>query len=190
MKKWYQNFDHILTPEECMVIVNNSKKLQNQDATTGYGGNNGVHPEIRKSNIAWLPRSEPTLDWLYKRIDTMVHKANRDTFNFDLAGYESLQFTEYGPGQFYNWHQDNCFLQTDKSPLMDRKLSVCIQLSHPTGYDGGEFWVNPSQPLHVQEFKDVGDAIVFPSFLWHQVKPVTSGIRHSLVTWVEGPRFR
>ena len=35
-----------------------------------------------------------------------------------------------------------------------------------------------------------GSVIVFPSFHRHRVTPVTSGIRHSLVTWVEGPHWR
>jgi len=32
--------------------------------------------------------------------------------------------------------------------------------------------------------------LIFPSWLQHRVRPVTRGIRHSLVSWVEGPRWR
>ena len=32
--------------------------------------------------------------------------------------------------------------------------------------------------------------IVFPSFVWHRVKPVTSGTRYSLVVWHLGKPFR
>ena len=28
-----------------------------------------------------------------------------------------------------------------------------------------------------------GSIIVFPSFMWHRVTPVTSGLRYSLVNW-------
>ena len=34
-----------------------------------------------------------------------------------------------------------------------------------------------------------GRAVLFPSFLCHRVKPVTKGIRKSLVVWVVGPKF-
>jgi PKHD-type hydroxylase len=38
--------------------------------------------------------------------------------------------------------------------------------------------------------QDVGNVIVFPSFLLHGVEPVTSGKRRSLVAWMVGPWFR
>ena len=34
-----------------------------------------------------------------------------------------------------------------------------------------------------------GSIIVFPSFVWHRVKPVTSGTRYSLVAWHLGNPF-
>ena len=35
-----------------------------------------------------------------------------------------------------------------------------------------------------------GTAVVFPSFEYHRVLPMRSGVRHSLVSWVSGPAFR
>ena len=35
-----------------------------------------------------------------------------------------------------------------------------------------------------------GSLVVFPSFVWHRVKPVTKGVRHSLVIWNLGWPFR
>ena len=32
--------------------------------------------------------------------------------------------------------------------------------------------------------------VIFPSNKWHRVRPVTSGVRKSLVTWFRGPPFR
>ena len=43
---------------------------------------------------------------------------------------------------------------------------------------------------YAKEALEKGSVIVFPSFHRHRVTPVTSGIRHSLVTWVEGPHWR
>ena len=31
--------------------------------------------------------------------------------------------------------------------------------------------------------------IVFPSFVWHRVKPVTKGLRYSLVAWNLGQPY-
>ena len=35
-----------------------------------------------------------------------------------------------------------------------------------------------------------GSIIVFPSFVWHRVKPVTKGTRYSLVIWNLGYPFK
>ena len=34
-----------------------------------------------------------------------------------------------------------------------------------------------------------GSITIFPSFVWHRVKPVTSGTRYSLVNWHQGRPF-
>ena len=36
---------------------------------------------------------------------------------------------------------------------------------------------------NVPEFRKKGSIIVFPSFIYHRVTPVTEGTRYSLVTW-------
>jgi PKHD-type hydroxylase len=35
-----------------------------------------------------------------------------------------------------------------------------------------------------------GTVIAFPSFIPHRVTELTSGVRKSLVGWIEGPKFR
>jgi len=53
--------------------------------------------------------------------------------------------------------------------------------------------VNPDQPRNIfecQEIKPKGSIIVFPSHIYHQVKPVTEGTRYSLVIWCLGKPFR
>jgi hypothetical protein len=47
-----------------------------------------------------------------------------------------------------------------------------------------------SIPLLNIEILPKGSIIVFPSFLWHRVKPVTRGVRYSLVLWHLGYPFK
>jgi PKHD-type hydroxylase len=63
-------------------------------------------------------------------------------------------------------------------------------LSDPSDYEGGRFEFDNTLPQLPDEAFKKGSVIVFPSFHKHRVTPVTSGIRHSLVTWVEGPHWR
>ena len=38
--------------------------------------------------------------------------------------------------------------------------------------------------------KDQGTLILFPSYVLHEIKPVTKGERNSLVTWITGKPFK
>ena len=38
--------------------------------------------------------------------------------------------------------------------------------------------------------KEQGTLIIFPSYILHEVKPVTKGERNSLVAWVTGKQFK
>ena len=41
-----------------------------------------------------------------------------------------------------------------------------------------------------KEILPKGSVIVFPSFVWHRVKPITQGTRYSLVVWHLGKPFK
>ena len=43
--------------------------------------------------------------------------------------------------------------------------------------------------ITVNDAKDIGTIIIFPSFIHHQVLPITKGKRESLVNWSIGKRF-
>ena len=80
---------------------------------------------------------------------------------------------------------------------LTRKISVTINLSKPEYYEGGnlkfDFGHHNNDIERFYECKEIrpqGSIIVFPSFLYHQVTPVTSGNRYSLVMWCLGKPFR
>lgn len=218
MTHHYRVFPKALTVAECQAVCKAATAVPIKSGDIGFGGKTVVNQNIRKSDVGWLPRTDPALQWLWNKIEFYTHKANFENFDvIDIQNFLDVQFTTYRGAEqgHYGWHQDSTAIVADNRQW-DRKLSVCIQLSNPatdpiqealqkkrftwtgkapeepsvTRYEGGEFDVNPSQPFHVKEFKDAGDLIVFPSTLWHQVRPVTAGVRHSLVTWWNGPRWR
>ena len=93
----------------------------------------------------------------------------------------------------YDWHIDTNFFNNN---FTQRKLSIVLQLSDPTDYEGGqlELDVHTYGVKLANDFKKYvnqkGTVIVFPSFIRHRVTPVTKGIRKSLITWVTGANFR
>lgn len=74
----------------------------------------------------------------------------------------------------------------------DRKLTFVLQLSDPSEYDGGRFEFGGNVPLQLdpKDFLPKGSILVFPSLFQHRVTEVTRGTRHSLVGWIEGPKWR
>ena len=75
------------------------------------------------------------------------------------------------------------------------KLSVTINLSGDENYEGGnlkfDFGPNTQGERFIEctEIRPKGSIIVFPSFTYHQVTPVTKGTRYSLVMWICGKPF-
>lgn len=150
---------------------------------------------VRNSKICWLEEQ-----WLYELLQSYLHQANEEAgWKFQWDWSESIQFTEYGLNQFYGWHYDGgsdhlCVYKKEnvKNESMVgkvRKLSMTVNLSKPNEYEGGN--LNFDFGLHRKkdekrfhecvEIRPQGSIIVFPSFLYHQVTPVTKGTRYSLV---------
>ena len=157
---------------------------------TVIGFEDAKHDEsYRKSEIRWLnPKTEEAIT---KEIWHYANQANRDSFDLDLRYLNDIQFTRYigdpdNPGH-YDWHHD---VDWAESRSFHRKLSIIFQLTDPNEYEGGGFEFDNTLPALPDGAFNKGSVIVFPSFHRHRVTRVTSGLRHSLVTWVEGPHWR
>ena len=199
---WY--FKSAIPPKICDDIVRYGKQLQDQMALTGGYGNKPLnHQQVkdlkkkRDSNIVWMDDR-----WIYKEIQPYVHQANAAAgWNFQWDYSESCQFTQYKKGQYYDWHCDGWdrpYQRKDGDPAQGkvRKLSVTVSLSDKKDYSGGELEFqfrnldNPKVSRVCEEILPKGSLVVFPSFVWHRVKPVKKGVRYSLVIWNLGYPFK
>jgi PKHD-type hydroxylase len=142
--------------------------------------------DIRVTNVSWLEMNQDT-EWLYDKLAYIARQLNGQYYNFDLYGFwEHLQYTVYEGDEngHYDWHVD-----AGKNTDCPRKLSVVLQLSDPSEYEGGELQLmNGKDPIAIEKKK--GFLVAFPSYQLHRVTPVTSGIRRTLVVWITGPAFR
>ena len=109
---------------------------------------------------------------------------NGTYFGFDVAFARpiALQYTEYPAGAFYTSHVDMFFRH---GGFMERKLGFSMLLSRPDEFTGGELVIE-NEPVREDLQQATGALIVFPSFVPHEVRPVASGTRISLVGWFEG----
>jgi PKHD-type hydroxylase len=152
-------------------------------------GTDVVKDKVRNSKVAWVPMDQDHT-WIYLIIADVFKTVNRDRFGFHLTGVESLQYTtyEYVEGQkpeHYNWHIDKLAKNEVQS---QRKLSMAMQLSQPTDYEGGDLILDGHETFCVP--KEYGLMHFFPSYTKHRVTPVTMGTRKSLVAWAHGPEFK
>lgn len=143
----------------------------------------GMREDYRRSKVAWLTGNNILMDIMLP----YVFEAAK-VMDITIDGTADIQYTEYhgSEGGKYDWHHD---VDWNNDSGIDRKLSVTIQLSEPSDYEGGHFQfggIEEPKP----ESRDKGTILVFPSYLPHCVTPVTSGVRKSLVAWFEGPTWR
>jgi PKHD-type hydroxylase len=210
LQNYYYYFQSALTPRFCDELIKYGISQQEQLALTG-GQTNKVNKgenlndediidlkKKRDSNIVWLSDR-----WIYKEIQPFIHQANKLAgWNFDWSFSESCQFTKYKLNQHYDWHCDSWeapYANKDNPDTFGkiRKLSVTCSLSAPEDYEGGEleFDFRNTDPdkqsvRKCAEIKPRGSIVVFPSHVWHRVKPVTKGTRYSLVIWNLGYPFK
>tara|TARA_R100000541_G_scaffold53710_1_gene61949 strand:+ start:50 stop:682 length:633 start_codon:yes stop_codon:yes gene_type:complete len=208
ISNYYWYFKSALTPKFCDdVIKHGLSKTQGLARTGGYDKKKLTKDEInyikikRNSDVTWMDDA-----WVYKEIQPYIHTANKNAgWNFQWDRSETCQFTKYKHGQYYDWHCDS-WDEPYNTPNTEnhgkiRKLSVTCQLTDGSEYEGGELEFDfrnyephmRDESKHLRKAKEIlpkGSIIVFPSFVWHRVKPVTEGTRYSLVLWNIGHPFK
>jgi len=174
----YAYWKKAFTKEECEKIIKIAK-----DKGLIKGTTKGKS-DARQSKICWLYASDD-LEWVFRKITDIVLNLNDRFFQFDIFGLnEGLQFTNYkAPSDKYDKHIDRSL------DFTIRKLSLSIQLTNPKEYKGGELYLYEDEK-GTEMKKEQGTLILFPSYILHEVKPVTKGERNSLVSWVTGKQFK
>ena len=203
---WY--FKSAVPSRICDLIIEQGLTQNEKMARTGgFDDKKLTNSDIqnmkrkRNSDITWLDEL-----WIYRELHPYVHRANELAgWNYEWDRSESCQFTKYKLNQYYDWHNDGWAKPYNKPGSLShgkiRKLSLTCQLTDGSEYEGGEleFDFRNYDPNMRDEFKHVkqvkqilpkGSIVVFPSFVWHRVKPVTKGTRYSLVMWSLGYPFK
>ena len=180
--------------------------LETSKVGVGLGG--VVDADIRNARNTWIPTSH----WIGGFVWHYVQRANRENFRYDLSNIdgENLQYTVYGEGEHYGWHND-AGIETFYIPTKSgnrgnpeqitqdfinencekvRKLSFSLLLSDPEEYEGGNLQLldEIGKPYIAPRIK--GAITLFDSRTKHRVTKVTKGIRKSIVGWTVGPRWK
>ena len=165
LSNYYWYFKSALTPKFCDDVI---KFALSSKETMGVIGDYTDAKQMNKEQIkdVKVKRNSDVVwlneNWIYKEIHPYIHTANKNAgWNFKWERSQIAQFTKYKLNQYYDWHCDS-----NAKPYSD-----------PKSLDNGK--ILPK-----------GSIIVFPSFVWHRVKPVTKGTRYSLVIWSTGDPYK
>ena len=194
-------------PEDVVDIIEKdlSEKFDSQMQDSRLHGDS-LNKDKRNSQNAWIP----TQHWVGGFMWHYIMRANRENFLYDLRNIdgESMQYTRYGEGMFYDWHNDSG-LATHYKPVsvgnrtegrqqdfvnenleLVRKLSFALQLSSPDDYEGGNVVLLDEGGKKYIVPRQRGTVVLFDSRTQHRVNKVKSGVRKSIVGWVVGPRWK
>jgi len=174
----YAFWNNAFSKEECETITNIAKNKGLIKGTT-----KGV-TDVRESKVSWLYPVDD-MEWVFRRVTDITLNLNERFFKFNLFGInEGFQFTNYiAPSGKYGKHVDRGI------DMPVRKLSISIQLTDPGKYKGGELYLYDDDKGTLMD-KTQGTLVIFPSYMLHEVTPVTKGERNSLVTWITGNQFK
>ena len=179
---WYQN---AFTDQELDWLQEQAIKSEQQARVGGNPSKEDLE-KIRRSQVSWLSKTQDTA-WVFEKLGYIASYLNAEYYRFDLTGFgESLQLTNYDQSEqgMYGWHVDY-----GGGTSTSRKLSLVLQLTDPSQYEGGNLQImTGGEPQNVR--KQRGLVAAFPSYVLHQVTPIVSGSRQSLVAWISGPAFR
>jgi len=189
----------------------------NEELIEKYGVDYEKHVYVRDSEVTWLSQ-EWIFKRAWEYINDANKQAGW-FFDVDYAEPMQFTIYR-GTGEekgFYSWHMDGMsdhfgkyrYVPQDKinkkdkqqTPIQNmdgkvRKLSMTLNLNGAESYEGGllQFDFGPHarhKRYHTcEEIKPKGSICVFPSFIPHQVTPVTTGTRYSLVMWCLGRPFK
>jgi PKHD-type hydroxylase len=169
----------VFTPAECLGLVAEfTPHLQPASVDSLDPAQSAA---VRKSSAVFV-FPNPSTNWVFERLRKTMREINDAVYGFHVTEFrEGFQFTRYEVGEYYGPHFD-----IGPGRLTERKLSLTVQLSAPEDYTGGELIIYPEFVAS----RDQGTMTVFPSFMCHDVRPVKTGVRYSLVSWLAGPQFR
>ena len=104
-------------------------------------------------------------------------------YHAEIKNIEPVQFLSYPVGGHYIEHNDSENFENGQwTRIANRDISILFYLND--NYTGGELEFTT---LGLKIKPKTGMMIAFPSYkeFAHKVHPVTSGMRYSLVTWLE-----
>lgn len=184
---------NFLDAEACENLKTELLQSPTTQAPVYIQGTEGtIHESVRKTTS--LHPSAETISALHDRL-FQQKSALEQHFGETLHDCEPPQFLRYVKGDFFVKHQDGNTRQLDFDHLRVRRISIVVFLNDfsdepkPNCYSGGLLtFYDPKNdsadaPKTFGLAGETGLLVAFTAETLHEVIPVTSGERFTLITW-------
>ena len=177
---------NFLDAEACANLKAELSQSPTTQAPVYIEGTEGtIHENIRKTTS--LHPSQETQSQVHERL--LSQKSALEThFGLNLNDCEPPQFLCYETGDFFVRHQDGNTHQLDFDHLRIRRISIVVFLNdfsvdaEANCYSGGllNFY---DQQITYGLPGETGMLVAFTADTMHEVSPVTSGERFTIISW-------
>jgi SM-20-related protein len=141
------------------------------------GAEGTVHETVRKTKS--LHPADETIEQMCERLFSQK-PALESHFGTSLTDCERPQFLRYETGDFFVRHQDGNTDQLDFDHLRVRRISIVVFLND--SFSGGSLtFYDPTTVFALTG--ETGLLVAFKADTLHEVLPVTSGERFTIVSW-------
>jgi predicted 2-oxoglutarate/Fe(II)-dependent dioxygenase YbiX len=168
--------------EDLSWFIKEQKQKPLQDSGIQDSKSRSYDINYRLSKQVTVNKENP----LVEKVREVSKFANENYFKINISKYSSENhFLQYDSGGKFEKHYDTLWGDDVKDlhekPI--RKLSSITLLNNT--FIGGKLALWCMGARYSFEF-NAGDIVFFPSYVYHKVDPVESGVRYSLVSWSYG----
>lgn len=169
---------NFLDPDRCAGLRAELALAPATQAPVYIEGTEGsIHESIRKTTS--LHPAGETVGEIRERLLGQKPALERH-FGTSLTDCERPQFLRYVTGDFFVRHQDGNSQQLDFDHLRVRRISIVVFLND--SYSGGSLtFSDPATTFALRG--ETGLLVAFRADTFHEVPPVTSGERFTIISW-------
>lgn len=177
VKPFYQL--NVLSQEQVKESLDLFKTFDFKRSAVYTNSKRHVSDDIRLSYDSELP---PT-HYICNVLNRATRQINERHYNLFVSGYALEKIiVRYDKDCHFNWHNDTLYKYREQI----RKLTTILFLSEKDDFEGGDLLIKDLDSKIYTVDQKPGTLIVFPSVLNHVVKPITSGVRYTVVSWSFG----
>jgi SM-20-related protein len=169
---------NFLDPDSCASLIAELSIAPTTRAPVYIEGTEGtIHDDVRKTTS--LHPAGETIERVHE-LFSRQKSALESHFGTSLTDCERPQFLHYENGDFFVRHQDGNTHQLDFDHLRVRRISLVVFLNE--SFSGGALtFYDPTTTFALKG--ETGLLVAFTADTFHEVVPVMSGERFTIISW-------